>query len=206
MNFSDLVAAVEAAGLNASRLVDRVPSPRTVSANTGYSIVDTESGFAVMAGMGRGEITELPDDGYRFASESDACEFVWRQIRSNASPDLLLEEDKRLLRQEAAASIARQTAAYDLQQDIAARREIGVNSSYNVRFLQARLERAQVNSDLYNIGGYAEGCYCIAVSHSGVWETYVGERGEKTDSRVYPTEADACIAFLGLMAWTEWHE
>jgi hypothetical protein len=115
MTYPELVAAVEAAGLDANRLVDRVRLGRTASENIAYSIVDTPSGLAVLGGMGRGELTELPDDGYRFGSEDDVCDFVWRHIRSNAAPELLSDKDKDLLRQEAADSVARQTAAYEAE-------------------------------------------------------------------------------------------
>ncbi|RKR73938.1 hypothetical protein [Frondihabitans australicus] len=115
MNYSDLVTAVQSARLDANRLVDFVSDAGEVSASVAYSIVATGPEFAVLAGMGRGELTELPDDGYRFASESDACEFVWRHIRSTAAPDLLSDDEEELLRREAAESIARQTAAYEAE-------------------------------------------------------------------------------------------
>ncbi len=113
MNYPELVEAVRSAGLDAHRLVDRVHDDRRVSESVAYSIVDTPTGLAVVAGMGRGETTELPDDGFRFSMESDAVEFVWRHIRSNAAPETLSEAENEMLRREAEESIARQAAAYE---------------------------------------------------------------------------------------------
>lgn len=76
----------------------------------------------------------------------------------------------------------------------------------NIDKLTTRLARAHVDPRLVSVGSYAEGCYCIAQNENGVWETFIGERSEKSELKVWNSEEDACMAFLGYLAWTEWHD
>ncbi|RKR73939.1 hypothetical protein [Frondihabitans australicus] len=81
-----------------------------------------------------------------------------------------------------------------------------VSYAYNIDKLQIRRESGHVNSDLVNIGSYAEGCLCIVHTSDGRWETFIGQRSEKDELHVWDTEEDACIYFLGRVAWREWHD
>lgn len=75
---------------------------------------------------------------------------------------------------------------------------------FNVTKLATRLHDVRIRRELYEIGGYGEGCLCIEQRSDGLWETYTGQRGEKDDLHVWEIEDDACFWLFGRLAWTEW--
>lgn len=75
---------------------------------------------------------------------------------------------------------------------------------FNIQKLDLRLKEVHVSPDLYEIGGYAEGCLCLEQREDGRWETYFGQRSEKDELHLWESEDDACFWFFGRLAWTEW--
>ncbi len=59
------------------------------AAGPAYTIVNESSGFSVVADSGREEPFARPHDGYRFPTESDAVDYVWRMARRAVAPHLL---------------------------------------------------------------------------------------------------------------------
>jgi hypothetical protein len=77
-------------------------------------------------------------------------------------------------------------------------------SLFTMEKLQTRIARAGVDDNLYSIGDFAEGCLCLVQVDDNEWETFFGERSEKSDLLTWESESDACFWFLGRLAWTEW--
>lgn len=84
-------------------------------------------------------------------------------------------------------------------------REVGsVSHLYNLDSLKTQLVRVGVEPDSYSLGEAAYGMYCIAANSEGDWETFTLERSQKYDLKVWASEEDACLAYLGRIAWMEW--
>ncbi|GAA4666967.1 hypothetical protein GCM10025780_06200 [Frondihabitans cladoniiphilus] len=77
-----------------------------------------------------------------------------------------------------------------------------------IRFTTSRLlkklENLGISHELYSLGEQMDDSLCLLPLPTGEWETFIGERGEKTDRRVWPDEEAACFGFLGRLAWTQW--
>ncbi len=60
---------------------------------------------------------------------------------------------------------------------------------FNFTKLATRLHDVRIRPELYEIGGYGEGCLCIEQRSDGLWETYTGQKGEKDDLMAPRTKA-----------------
>ncbi len=112
MNFHDLEAAVRDAGLDVRRQLSILQTPATgrTDPEVAFNVVAVDTGFEVIAGVGRGEVATKPYEGYVFATESDVCSYVWRRIKTVALPHLLDDAELEANRTEAVAILARRSA------------------------------------------------------------------------------------------------
>lgn len=69
----------------------------------------------------------------------------------------------------------------------------------NVAQLQHALQQAGIAPEAYWIGEYRDDYTCIMQAEDGMWETFSGERGEKSDLRRWDNEGDACVFFIGML-------
>ena len=72
----------------------------------------------------------------------------------------------------------------------------------NVGELEFMLQQAGIDPEAYWIGEFREDYACIMQAGDGMWETFVGQRGEKDDLRRWDNEGDACVFFIGML-WSE---
>ncbi len=72
----------------------------------------------------------------------------------------------------------------------------------NVGELEYQLKQTVIDSMSYSIGGFADDSACIVQAEDGMWETFVGQRGQKDDLRRWASEGDACVFFIGML-WTD---
>jgi hypothetical protein len=75
------------------------------TAGPAYTIVRETDGFAVFADSGREEPFARPYDGYRFPTESEAVEYVWRMARRAVAPHLLSPAEEEANRRDAEAAV-----------------------------------------------------------------------------------------------------
>lgn len=73
----------------------------------------------------------------------------------------------------------------------------------NVAQLEHSLQRAGINPVTYSVGGFNDECACILRADDDMWETFVGQRGQKDDLRRWDNEGDACVFFIIGMLWTD---
>lgn len=74
------------------------------AAGPAYTIVNESSGFSVVADSGREEPFARPYDGYRFPTESEAVDYVWRMARRAVAPHLLYPAEVEANRRDAEAA------------------------------------------------------------------------------------------------------
>lgn len=59
--------------------------------------------------------------------------------------------------------------------------------------LKTRLVHSNVPVDSYGLaGGLPNEAYCIERMSDGKWSTYYSERGQRSNLRIFETEAEAC--------------
>lgn len=69
----------------------------------------------------------------------------------------------------------------------------------NVGELDYMLQQAGIDPMSYSIGEFGDDQRCIVQADDGMWETFAGERGKKTDLRRWDNEGDACVFFVGML-------
>lgn len=109
MDSAELKIALTDLGLDANRLVAFIladAGERPLS-EVAYNVVVNHDAHIVVSGVGRGKLSQVPLSDTVFRSESDACEFVWRRIRTVTARDTLSEDEITKNRGEAEAILAK---------------------------------------------------------------------------------------------------
>ena len=70
--------------------------------------------------------------------------------------------------------------------------------------LREELKRLGIDERSANLGGdaYCEECFNLLRRPDGRWEIFYGERGQKTNVRIFDTEEEASKALLKLLRGT----
>lgn len=115
MNYEDLTSGIADIGYDPNAVVTYVDESAGERAGVGpsYSLVRCQDGFTVMADGGRAEVYEKPFAGHRFASEDEAIQFLWRQIRWSRNPDLLNADDRAIMQREDEETLRRMEGGRD---------------------------------------------------------------------------------------------
>ena len=77
---------------------------------------------------------------------------------------------------------------------------------FNTARLEVKLEQLGLQDGPFSVNDRLDDSLCEMPLATGEWETFVQERGQKTDRIVWPDEEAACNGFLGRVAWSHWSE
>jgi hypothetical protein len=108
VDHNQLIEAVAELGLDPDRVVSWQDAAQKgqASPEVGYNIIVGAKGTRVLSATGRGSLAEAPYPGYSFTDEAQACEYVWRVVRSRAAPELLTATERETNRRLAEETIA----------------------------------------------------------------------------------------------------
>lgn len=107
MTYEELRSKMLGLGMDVDRVLyyRAVDGGRSVRVEgVAYNLVDS-GGVQIFATDGRGGFFQKPGKKTVFGSVSDACDWIWRDVRFHEAPELLTEAEQQQAVEEAQASI-----------------------------------------------------------------------------------------------------